>query len=104
MGRKLTKAELSRSIAATCNSSLREGHQVLDVVLSAMTDALARGERIEIRGFGTFATRVRKTRLSRNPITGGKLEVPAKRVPYFRASKDLQEMLNAHALGVPGGQ
>jgi integration host factor subunit beta len=101
---KLTKAELSKEIADSCDSSLKDSRQVLDVVLSAMTDALARGERIEIRGFGAFATRVRKTRISRNPITGGKLEVPAKRVPYFRASKDLQEILNVKSLGVPGAQ
>ena len=91
---KLTKADLSKDISEACSSSLKDSRQVLDVVLNAMTDALARGERIEIRGFGTFATRVRKTRISRNPITGGKLEVPAKRVPYFRASKDLQDILN----------
>jgi integration host factor subunit beta len=102
--RKLTRAELSKDIADACNSPFQESRQVLDIVLSAMTDALARGERIEIRGFGSFTTRVRKTRISRNPITGGKLDVPAKRVPYFRASKALQDMLNAKSLGVPGSQ
>jgi integration host factor subunit beta len=92
--RKLTKADLSKDIADTCDTSLKEGRQVLDIVLSAITDAITRGERVEIRGFGVFATRIRKARISRNPVTGGKLEVPAKRVPYFRVSKDLQEILN----------
>ena len=101
---KLTKAKLSRDIAGICDSSLKDSRQILDAVLNAMTDALSRGERIEIRGFGTFSIRVRKTRVARNPATGGKFEVPAKRVLYFRASKDLQELLDLKRLGVPGGQ
>ena len=92
--RQINKGGAVEGDSRGLHSSLKDSRQVLDVVLNAMTDALARGERIEIRGFGAFATRVRKTRISRNPITGGKLEVPAKRVPYFRASKDLQEIFN----------
>jgi integration host factor subunit beta len=99
-----TKAELSKTISEICDISLTDSRQLLDVVLDALIAALLRGERIEIRGFGTFATRVRKPRIARNPVTGGKLEVRAKRVPYFRPSKDLQEMLNPKSRGVPGTQ
>jgi integration host factor subunit beta len=104
MGAKLTKAELSKNIAEVCDWSLKDSRELLDVVLDCMTGALQRGERIEIRGFGCFATRVRGNRIARNPITGGKQEIPAKRVPYFRVAKELDQMLNPKGVGVPGAQ
>ncbi len=90
---KVTKAEISKEIAQNCGSSLKEGKEILELILSAMAHALSKGERVEIRGFGSFATRVRKTRIGRNPKTGTLVEVPAKRVPYFRPSKDLRDFL-----------
>ncbi len=90
---KLTKAQLALDIVTNCGFSQRESKRVLELILDAMVQALSRGERIEIRGFGTMATRIRKARVRRNPATGEKVEVPAKRVPYFRASKQLKEML-----------
>ena len=74
MSGKLTKAELSKEIARNCRSSLKEGREILELILTAMTRALSRGERVEIRGFGT-------------------VNVPHKRVPYFRASKELRSLL-----------
>ncbi len=90
---KLTKAELSRAIARNCRSSLKEGKEILELILSAIAHAISKVERVEIRGFGTFATRVRKTRIGRNPKAGTLVKVPAKRVPYFRPSKDLRASL-----------
>jgi integration host factor subunit beta len=90
MSGKLTKAELSKEIARNCGSSLKEGKELLEIILSAMARALSGGERVEVRGFGTFATRVRRARVGRNPKTGRSVEVKAKRVPYFRASKQLR--------------
>ena len=62
MSGKLTKAELSKEIARNCESTLKEGRDILELILGAMTRALSRGERVEIRGFGSFATRVRNPR------------------------------------------
>jgi integration host factor subunit beta len=90
---KLTKAELSRQIAQNCESSLKEGKEILELILSAMAHAISKGDRVEIRGFGSFATRVRRARIGRNPKTGVLVSVPAKRVPYFRPSKDLRASL-----------
>ena len=93
MSGKLTKAELAKEIARNCESSLKEGKDILELILGAMTRALSRGERVEIRGFGSFATRVRNPRVGRNPKTGAIVNVPQKRVPYFRASKELRTLL-----------
>jgi integration host factor subunit beta len=90
---KLTKAELSKEIALNCKSPLKEGKELLEIILNAMARAISRGERVEIRGFGTFATRVRNARIGRNPKTGSTVMVPAKRVPYFRPSKELRTLL-----------
>jgi integration host factor subunit beta len=56
--------------------------------------ALKTGDKIEIRGFGSFRIRQRKPRIGRNPKTGAKVEVPAKRVPYFKPSKELRDLVN----------
>lgn len=66
----------------------------LDTLLHAIEDALANGRRIEIRGFGTFSTRIRPPRIARNPKSGKAVSVPAKRVPYFKLSKDVLNRLN----------
>lgn len=64
--------------------------QAVRVVIDAMREVLAKGGRVEIRGFGTFGLRQRPYRLSRNPRTGAAVEVPAKSAPYFRAGKELR--------------
>ena len=93
MSGKLTKAELAKEISRNCESTLKEGREILELILGAMTRALSKGERVEIRGFGSFATRMRNARIGRNPKTGAMVDVPPKRVPYFRASKDLRTLL-----------
>ena len=89
---KLTKLVLSREIARNCEVSLNESKQLLELILNAMVHALSRGERVEIRGFGSFAARIRKSRIGRNPVTGAPIPVPAKRVLFFRAAKHLLSM------------
>ena len=93
MSGKLTKAVLSHEIARNCKASLKESKQLLELILNAMVRALSQGERVEIRGFGSFATHVRKPRVGRNPRTGARVEVQARRVPYFRASKQLRAVM-----------
>ncbi len=66
------------------------------VILDTLSTTLARGGRVEIRGFGTFALNYRPPRQGRNPKTGDKVKVPAKYVPHFKAGKELRERVCAH--------
>ena len=78
------------------NPELRaeEVEQVVDVFFDEIAQRLAEGGRVELRGFGAFSTRERDARVGRNPRTGEAVEVPAKRVPYFKAGKDMRRRLN----------
>lgn len=78
------------------NPELRaeEIEQVVDIFFYEISDRLAEGGRVELRGFGAFSTREREARVGRNPRTGEAVEVPAKRVPYFKAGKDMRKRLN----------
>jgi len=78
------------------NPDLRaeEIEQVVDVFFDEVAQRLAEGGRVELRGFGAFSTREREARVGRNPRTGEAVEVPAKRVPYFKAGKEIRKRLN----------
>ncbi len=78
------------------NPDLRteEVEQVVDIFFDEITQRLAEGGRVELRGFGAFSTRDREARVGRNPRTGESVEVPSKRVPYFKAGKDMRRRLN----------
>jgi len=72
----------------------RDAETAVDAVLDAITEALANGNRVEIRGFGAFSAKERRSRVGRNPRTGQRVPVAAKRVPMFKASKEIREALN----------
>jgi integration host factor subunit beta len=74
--------------------SQKDVERIVSTIFDSITDALAQGRRVELRGFGAFSTRERDPRIGRNPRTGEKVDVTAKRVPYFKAGKDLRERLN----------
>ena len=78
------------------NPELRaeEIEQVVDIFFDEISERLAEGGRVELRGFGAFSTREREARTGRNPRTGEAVEVPAKRVPYFKAGKEMRRRLN----------
>ncbi len=78
------------------NPELRadEIEQVVDIFFDEIAQRLAEGGRVELRGFGAFSTRDRDARSGRNPRTGEKVDVPSKRVPYFKAGKEIRERLN----------
>ncbi len=80
-------------------SSHRESETIVNAMFDAMMTALARGERIEIRGFGSFGVKQRRAREGRNPRTGQPVEVQAKRIPFFRAGKELKVEVNGAAEG-----
>jgi integration host factor subunit beta len=91
----MTKAELLARIA-TDHAHLRTGDPelIVEAVFGQITEALARGARVELRGFGAFTIKQRKARTGRNPRTGDAVPVPAKAVPFFRASNTLQRRIN----------
>ena len=78
------------------NPELRadEIEQVVDIFFDEIAQRLAEGGRVELRGFGAFSTREREARSGRNPRTGETVDVPEKRVPYFKAGKEIRERLN----------
>ena len=91
----MIRSELLQALSAD-NPDLRpeEVEQVVDIFFEEITQRLAEGGRVELRGFGTFSTRERDARTGRNPRTGETVDVPAKRVPYFKPGKDMRERLN----------
>lgn len=92
----MIRSELLQALAKD-NPELRaeEVEQVVDIFFEEIAARLAEGGRVELRGFGTFSTRERQARIGRNPRTGEPVEVPAKRVPYFKPGKEMRERLNA---------
>lgn len=93
----LTKEDLIREISRVCELTLTDSQQVLDAMIGGKVRALARGERIEVRGFGIFFSRDRKARTGRNPKTGEKVDVPQKRVGRFKPAKELLRLINGEA-------
>ena len=92
----MIRSELLQALAKD-NPDLRaeEIEQVADIFFDEITQRLAEGGRVELRGFGTFTTRHRDARTGRNPRTGEAVSVPAKRVPYFKPGKEMRDRLNA---------
>jgi integration host factor subunit beta len=92
----MTKSELVSQLASRFPQLVaKDADCAVKMILDAMTEALANGHRIEIRGFGSFALNHRPPRVSRNPKSGEKVDVPAKRVPHFKAGKELRERVDA---------
>ena len=75
--------------------SHRQSETIVNAMFDAMAGVLARGDRIEIRGFGSFGIKQRRARQGRNPKTGDTVQIPAKRVPFFKAGKELREMVDS---------
>lgn len=91
----MIRSELLQSLCND-NPDLRpdEVEQVVDIFFEEIANRLAEGGRVELRGFGTFSCRARDARQGRNPRTGAAVDVPAKRVPYFKPGKEIRERLN----------
>lgn len=98
----MTKSELIAHLASA-NPHLRQPdiELIVATIFNEITDALARGDRVELRGFGAFSTRTRDPRTGRNPRTGEAVEVTAKAVPYFKPGKELRERINKAAARAP---
>lgn len=89
----MTKADIVKILAEQVGLTRREASDALTVVLDGVVDAIRSGEKVELRGFGSFRTRSRQARQGRNPRTGSQVHVPPKVVPYFKPGKQLREIL-----------
>jgi integration host factor subunit beta len=87
----MTKAELVEEVARASELNKRDAEVIVETVFDSIIGALHKGEKVELRGFGSFRTRERGPRRGRNPKTGEPVDVPAKRVPYFKPGKELKE-------------
>lgn len=95
----MTKADLVDKVTGLGDLTRRDGEIIVDLLFDSVIGALRSGDKVEIRGFGSFRTRQRNARIGRNPRTGTRVEVPAKRVPYFKPSKDLRDLINPKGTG-----
>ncbi|MEW6323744.1 MAG: integration host factor subunit beta, partial [Acidobacteriota bacterium] len=98
----MTKAELVEEVARVSDLTKKHSEVIVDTVFKSIIDALHRGEKIELRGFGSFRLRQREPRKGRNPKTGDKVDVPPKRVPYFKPGKELKDIINKEGDGNGG--
>jgi len=90
----VTKADIVNKIAEATGLTKVETEAVVNGFISIIRDALTQGEGIEIRGFGTFKIREKKSRIARNPRTGEKIQIPNRFVPYFKPSKDFKMLVD----------
>jgi integration host factor subunit beta len=93
----LTKADLIEEVLRVTELPRKESETIVETIFESIIDALQKGDKIEIRGFGSFRTRQRRGRIGRNPKTGEKVEVPAKKIPFFKPSKELKDFVNTTA-------
>jgi integration host factor subunit beta len=97
----MTKAELVEDVARAAELTKKDAERLVEIVFESIIDTLNSGEKIELRGFGSFRVRERGARRGRNPKTGDPVDIPAKRVPYFKPGKELKELINEPAAASP---
>jgi len=90
----MTKADLIEEVAKISELTRKDSEVVVETIFDSIVHSLRVGDKIEIRGFGSFRTRERKARVGRNPKTGEKVEVAAKKIPFFKPSKELKDVVN----------
>jgi integration host factor subunit beta len=97
----LTKADLIEEVLRITELPRKESETIVETIFDSIIESLQKGDKIEIRGFGSFRTRDRRGRVGRNPKTGEKVEVPAKKIPFFKPSKELKDFVNNSAAEIP---
>jgi integration host factor subunit beta len=97
----MTKADLVEEVVQAAEVSKKDAEAIVDTVFNSIVEALRRDDKIELRGFGSFRVRRRRSRHGRNPKTGDRVEVPEKRIPYFKPGKELKDLINGDG---PGGR
>ena len=91
----VTKADLVEEVIRVTELPRKESETIVETIFESLIQALQGGDKIEIRGFGSFRTRHRRGRTGRNPKTGAKVDVPAKRILFFKPSKELKDFVNS---------
>jgi integration host factor subunit beta len=99
----MTKAELIDEVSKVVEMTRKDSEIIVETIFESIVNSLHKGDKIEIRGFGSFRTRQRQPRVGRNPKTGSRVEVPSKRIPYFKPSKELRDLVNQSAAAGNGG-
>lgn len=97
----MTKADLVEEVSRAIEATRKDAEAIVETVFESIIKSLRAGDKIEIRGFGSFRTRQRRGRIGRNPKTGARVEVPPKRIPFFKPSKDLKELVNTGSPTAP---
>ena len=90
----MTKADLIEEVSKVVEMTRKDSEVIVESIFDAIVKSLRTGDKIEIRGFGSFRTRQRNARIGRNPKTGTRVEVPPKRIPFFKPSKELKDLVN----------
>src|SRR5260221_2883298 len=90
----MTKADLIEEVSTLAEVTRKDGEVIVETIFDSIVKSLRAGDKIEIRGFGSFRTRQRKPRIRRNPKTAARVEVPAKKIPFFKPSKELKDLAN----------
>ncbi|HVP50714.1 MAG TPA: HU family DNA-binding protein [Terriglobales bacterium] len=93
----MTKANLIDEVSQQVELTRKDSEVIVETIFDSIVRSLRAGDKIEIRGFGSFRTRQRNPRVGRNPKTGDRVEVPAKKIPFFKPSKELKDLVNAGA-------
>ncbi len=96
----MTKADLIEEVSRIAELTRRDSEVIVETIFESIVTSLHAGDKIEIRGFGSFRTRQRQPRVGRNPKTGERVEVRAKKIPFFKPSKELKEAVN-HGVAAP---
>ncbi len=91
---RMTKADLIDEVSRLAELTRKDSEVIVETIFDSVVRSLRVGDKIEIRGFGSFRTRQRKPRVGRNPKTGERVEVPAKKIPFFKPSKELKDLVN----------
>ena len=91
----MTKADLVEEVVKVSGLSKKHAEIIVNSVFSSITEALQNDDKIELRGFGSFRVRRRRSRQGRNPKTGDQVAVPEKRIPYFKPGKELKDLINS---------
>jgi len=98
----MTKADLIEEVSRVVEMTRKDSEVIVEAIFGSIVRSLRGGDKIEIRGFGSFRTRERQARIGRNPKTGERVDVPAKRIPFFKPSKELKDLVNRDSDGAAG--
>lgn len=90
----MTKADLVDEVSRATELSRKDSEVIVEALFESVVKALKKSDKLEVRGFGSFRIRKRKARQGRNPKTGERVDVPEKKVPYFKPSKELKDLIN----------